>query len=1097
MAAAEPLTRLVSHLRRRCGPAATDGDLIARFAVHRDESAFAELVDRYGRLVLGVARRHLPDRAAAEDVVQVTFLALAQNARRLGRPPSLANWLYAVAVRQAQTVRRRFVRQRALLTNSPRLTPPADPLETVTGRELITIIDDELAGMPERYRLPLLLCGLDGLTRDEAAQRLGWTTGTLHGRLDRGRELLRKRLTARGLTVPAVFAGGLLATPAEAMSAALARSVVRSAVEASAASTPGKLLVASATVLIAAGLGSTAAILAGDHPASNPPRLAAAIPGGPSVDVLGDPLPPGAFCRIGTVRFRHGAGELRTLLAAPDGRTVVSSGHYGDRVIRSWDLTTGRQLRQFPGYWDCDRTAALSHDGKVLAVPQDRDVCLWDLAAGTELARISVPVRGTVYALAFSPDGRTLAVGGRGQVAFVDLTARSVTARLTDGIDGRVSVLAYSPDGRTPVTGDHLGKSVLALWDTATRSPRHGLECRGSALSVCFSPNGRYLACGSERGAAPIWDVSTGTLVRELNVWQFTPAVAFSPDGQTLAAAEYAPDSSRGAVGLWDVAAGSLLRRFAVGQTAAHGIAFTRDGRTVITGEGGHVRLWDATTGSDNTPARGEPRWTHAVNVSPDGRTVAYLTAFAVRLADAATGQDLGELPGLPDGRPSVSVLALSPDGRRLACASIGPGGNAITVWDFNRRAVLYQIGGDRPSHTAGGRRIMDLKFTPDGSGLVAAGLDGSIITYDVAAGRERRRDSMPGRTFSSADSVAFTPDGRDAIATGLLRAGGGFGVRVWEAATGREKTALTTFVNAIAAAQPVDYSDYGTRRLAPRLALSADGRMFAVGGWPHELAVWELATGAERLRLRGHQEAVACAAFANGGRVLASAAWDGTVRIWDLDSGEQLAALTGHRGTVNSLAFTRDGRRLITGGDDATILVWDATRWTDKAGRSGHPSGSEWDDLAGSDPVAAYQAVRRLANSPDAALALFREKLPAASVVGFDQFRLLAERLDSPKFPDRQAAAKELDAVADRAADQMRRALAETKSAEVRRSLKSILDRLDAGAPETLRALRAVEVLEQIATSAAREHLKALAGGAPGATLTRAAAEALKRLGS
>jgi hypothetical protein len=91
MAAAESLTRLVHDLRRRCGAGATDGDLLDRFARHRDEAAFAEFVDRHGRLVLGVARRHLPDRQGAEDVVQATFAALARRAARIGRPASLVN----------------------------------------------------------------------------------------------------------------------------------------------------------------------------------------------------------------------------------------------------------------------------------------------------------------------------------------------------------------------------------------------------------------------------------------------------------------------------------------------------------------------------------------------------------------------------------------------------------------------------------------------------------------------------------------------------------------------------------------------------------------------------------------------------------------------------------------------------------------------------------------------------------------------------------------------------------------------------------------------------------------------------------------------
>jgi RNA polymerase sigma factor (sigma-70 family) len=116
---------------------------------------------RYGELVLGVARRQLADRQRAEDIFQATFVALARRAPRLTRPVPLANWLYTVALRLARQARvtetRRAARERRL---GLRPAPP-DPLAEVSGRELLGIIDEELARLPERYRLPLLLCGLD------------------------------------------------------------------------------------------------------------------------------------------------------------------------------------------------------------------------------------------------------------------------------------------------------------------------------------------------------------------------------------------------------------------------------------------------------------------------------------------------------------------------------------------------------------------------------------------------------------------------------------------------------------------------------------------------------------------------------------------------------------------------------------------------------------------------------------------------------------------------------------------------------------------------------------------------------------------------
>ena len=347
MATAEILEGLVQQLRRRCGDGPADGELLVRFAEQRDEAAFAELVGRHGGLVMGVARRHLPDRHAAEDVFQATFLALARNARRLGRSASLVNWLYVVALRQARKARLRFARGDALLKRLPAAAAVIDPLAEVTGRELVTIIDDELARLPADYRLPLLLCALEGLSREEAARRLGWPTGSVKGRLERGRELLRARLTKRGLTVPAVLAGGVLATPAEAMPATLVTTVTRAALTVPAAA--GWAAPAMAVLVI--GVGLAVGVMASrerqrpeDGKGVHPP--VADAPGSPPA-VPEDPLPAGAILRFGTARYRH-VTRIEDLAVSADGTFAVANSRtiiHG--ALRSYDLATGRVLRTF------------------------------------------------------------------------------------------------------------------------------------------------------------------------------------------------------------------------------------------------------------------------------------------------------------------------------------------------------------------------------------------------------------------------------------------------------------------------------------------------------------------------------------------------------------------------------------------------------------------------------------------------------------------------------------------------------------------------------------------------------------------------------
>jgi RNA polymerase sigma factor (sigma-70 family) len=206
------LNDALSDLCRRAAPGIdvlADGDLLRRFAETRDQQAFAALVRRHGRVVWGAALRRTGDYQTAEDVFQATFLALARRAGRLHGRTSLSGWLYTVAVR--------FARRAARRTRPVPAEPVADqrpgPLDSLSARELLTALDDELTRLPKAFRLPVVLCCVDGLSRDEAAQRLGCSFGALKGRLERGRELLRRRLAGRGIALSAVL-GGLVMVPA-------------------------------------------------------------------------------------------------------------------------------------------------------------------------------------------------------------------------------------------------------------------------------------------------------------------------------------------------------------------------------------------------------------------------------------------------------------------------------------------------------------------------------------------------------------------------------------------------------------------------------------------------------------------------------------------------------------------------------------------------------------------------------------------------------------------------------------------------------------------------------------------------------------------
>jgi RNA polymerase sigma factor (sigma-70 family) len=210
----EPVLQVI----RRLSAETTDDQLLDRYAAG-DQEAFAQLVERHGRLVLGVCRRILNNAHDAEDAFQAVFILLARKARSLREPDRLSAWLHGVAVRVARKAR--SLRQRQQERDQARPVPGAtDPENERILAELLLIMDEQLHTLPARYRVPLILHHLEGLTQAETARHLSCPAGTIAARLSRGRELLRRLLERRGVTLPAATVTALLAR-AEAASASL------------------------------------------------------------------------------------------------------------------------------------------------------------------------------------------------------------------------------------------------------------------------------------------------------------------------------------------------------------------------------------------------------------------------------------------------------------------------------------------------------------------------------------------------------------------------------------------------------------------------------------------------------------------------------------------------------------------------------------------------------------------------------------------------------------------------------------------------------------------------------------------------------------
>jgi RNA polymerase sigma factor (sigma-70 family) len=226
---------------RQDGAGRTDGQLLASFIDQKDEAAFEALVRRHGPMVFAVCRRVVHNYHDAEDAFQATFLVLARKASSVRPRERVANWLHGVALRTARKAQTMLTKRRGRERQVTEMPEP-EAAQQGPGHDLQPLLDQQLNGLPENYRLAILLCDLEGRTLEEAAQQLGWPRGTLAGRLARGRKLLARRLASRGVVLSA---GSLAAVVSQNVaSAGVPTSLLSSTLEAAKMLEAGQVTVA-------------------------------------------------------------------------------------------------------------------------------------------------------------------------------------------------------------------------------------------------------------------------------------------------------------------------------------------------------------------------------------------------------------------------------------------------------------------------------------------------------------------------------------------------------------------------------------------------------------------------------------------------------------------------------------------------------------------------------------------------------------------------------------------------------------------------------------------------------------------------------------
>jgi RNA polymerase sigma factor (sigma-70 family) len=1108
---------VLSHLRQTRAAAEardlTDGELLQRFLADREEAAFAILVQRHGPMVLGVCRRVLGDVSSAEDSFQATFLVLARRAASIQSNSSLAGWLYGVAQRIALKAKVQALARRNR-ERQVEIMPRAEPLDELTWRELRSVLDQEIAGLPEKYRAPLVLCYFEGKSYALAAQELGWPKGSLARRIARGRELLRKQLVQRGITLSAatlatvlcekvngspvgavlsmhtIQAATVVARGQQALGGCLSPEALALSQEATSFQVKSKLLFLVLALGLAAGGVSLAAYSASEpltsSEGSEAPRLLQQD-GAPSqeskrlltADERSDPLPTGAVTRFGTARFRPGAGT-KALAFAPAGKILAATSIWGFGVFL-WDAASGQPRGRLPiDILDDCNSLVFSPDGQTL-LTNERN--LLDVATGKIIRHFDFSSRriGSNCA-AISPDGLTVAAESEQNATSATVLWELATGhvlRRIDGHTGFVRGLAFAPDSKSLASASD--DKTVRIWEVATGKELRRLEGNPKgARSVAFAPGGSLLASAGQNGATRLWDVTTGTLLHEINSSAGKTVIAFSPDGKLLAAAD---DRM---IGLWNPHTGKEIRRWQAHTSAVQSIAFAPDGKVLATaGSFDHaIRRWHTATVAEINPLVGHAGGVTSLVFGSGNTLVTWGNDRQILEWDVATGQErrrlLAGLHGNSKDWQGWMLHAVSPGGAVTArTRREDKPHSAIRLWD-------PQTGKEISSLSEHQGAVMTLRFAPDGK-LLAAGSEDGIRIWDIAAGRQLHHVRVPQpqpRERWQDWTLAFSPDGK------LLA---WFGVDGWiglcEVATGN-------------VLRRWDSQQRGTDAFLfspdSQSLVSADGQA---------VRSWDAATGKERLNFINDMHIGTLALSPSGrmlaigerpGSAIASKSFDKpcTIWLWDAYSGQKIRHIGAPQTMLLCLAFAPDGRTLASGGGDSTILLWNVTGRTSESAAKNKPLtqaevDSWWSRLAG-DALQADAAIGNMIAAPEQSLAVLKKALKPAPPAPVDNIAQLIGDLDSGTFAVRAKATRALEELGEAAEAALWRVLANHPPLEIQRRVEQVLQKRD---HDVIRQLRALEVLGQIATPEAQRVLEALLAGTPNPRIARAATAALQRL--
>lgn len=543
---------------------------------------------------------------------------------------------------------------------------------------------------------------------------------------------------------------------------------------------------------------------------------------------------------------------------------------------------------------------AYSPDGKRLVIGEEGGMLVFYSNTGEELLRFS-GFAEVNWPITFSPDGKRLAAGDDDKLVKVWDAVTGEELFTLSGHTSYVEDIAFSPDGTRIATAS--SDKTAKLWDALNGQDLYTITDHADRVSgVSFSPDGKRLITASHDNTVKVRDAETGQ-------------VLLTPQGDAGYMGVYSPDGTRFFTSssdnvtykMWDAATGKELFAISLGDIAS--FVFSTDGkRLVFGGQNGDLTVWDSLTGEKLLTVT-TPIFIDVWTLSPDGIHAATVNEdWMTRVWDLSPKGSRELFTLVPHGGDWVRRVRYSPDGTRLATA--GMDGTA-KVFDATTGNEILTLSGHTDS-------IFGLAYSPDGTRLATASYDRSVNVWDAATGellltlsKPGHGDGKYGRIYPGILDVAFSPDG-----TRLASAGADGTAVVWDALTGQEVLTLPSS-NGLAIVD-LAFNPEGTH-----LITTSDGnsvlKIFPTA------KMWNLATGQLVFATPDQNPFLMGLTVNNDGSRFLTGAGDGVLRVWDSKTGKELLALPGHTGTIGDITFSANGKYIATASADGTAILWDA----------------------------------------------------------------------------------------------------------------------------------------------------------------------------